>query len=160
MQSDYQFALGDPVQLLDTGQVGELMAIQQGKAIIQFDYISLTIPLAEIQPILNYPTIKPLPQASSNTPTKLPLLDLNRFVSFKPELDLHGLDMQEAISLLDKWIDQALLAGHCHLRIIHGKGKGLLRQQVRQYLKTNELVRKIIDNHSFPGGSGVTYIEL
>lgn len=160
MQAHHNLGPGDLVQLLHTEQVGEVMTIHQGRATIRFEYITLTVHVKEIQPIATHSTIKQLPQRPSDTSKNLPLLDLNQFVNFNHELDLHGLSIQEAIKLLDKWIDQGLLAGHRHLRIIHGKGKGLLRQQVHQYLKTNELVRKIIDNHQFPGGSGVTYIEL
>ena len=83
-----------------------------------------------------------------------------KFLSFQPELDLHGLSIEEALRILDKWLDQALLAGHRYLRIIHGKGKGLLRQEIHQYLKKQEIVKKIIVNHTLPGGSGVTIVEL
>ncbi len=160
MQAHHNFAPGDRVQLLHTEQAGEVVTIHQGKATIRFEYITLTVSVQEIQPRTTHSTTKQLPQRPSDTSKNLQLLDLNQFVNFNPELDLHGLSIQEAIKVLDKWIDQSLLAGHRHLRIIHGKGKGVLRQQVHQYLKTNELVRKIIDNHQFPGGSGVTYIEL
>lgn len=160
MQAHHHFALGDRVQLLHTEQIGEILAIHQGKATIHFEHITLTVPLQEIQPA---PTIlfkKQSYQQYIPSKKRLQALDMTQFVNFKPELDLHGLNISDAIQVLDKWIDQGLLAGHHHLRIIHGRGKGVLRQQVHQYLKTNELVRKIIDNHQFPGGSGVTYIEL
>jgi DNA mismatch repair protein MutS2 len=159
MEVHYHFAPGDLVQLLHAEQVGELMSIHQGKATIRFEYITVTVPLQEIQPAVNQAWKQAYPKPSGAS-KNLPLLDLNQFANFNPELDLHGLSIQEAIKVLDKWIDQGLLAGHRHLRIIHGKGKGLLRQQVHQYLKTNEMIRKVIDQHQFPGGSGVTYIEL
>lgn len=162
MQVHHTFTPGDQVQLLhsDMEQIGEIVTIYQGKAAIRFDYITFIVPLQEIQLVTTSSGIQQVNQKPFSSRQKLPLVDLNQFANFKPELDLHGLSIQEAVKVLDKWIDQSLLAGHHHLRIIHGKGKGLLRQHVHLYLKNNGLVRKIINNHPFPGGSGVTYIEL
>lgn len=160
MHAHHNFAPGGHVQLLDTEQIGEIVTIHQGKATIRFEYITLTVSLQEIQPAITPSATKQLHQRSFTISKNLSSLNLYQFTNFNPEIDLHGLNIQDAIKVLDKWIDQGILAGHRHLRIIHGKGKGLLRQEVHRYLKTNEMIRKIIDNHPFPGGSGVTCVEL
>jgi DNA mismatch repair protein MutS2 len=156
-----KFSKGDRVQLLHTDNIGEIVAVDKGKAIIKFDYVTLSLPLQEVKHLSKKIfALKATSLAPSDTSAKINTLDMHKFLAFQPELDLHGLCISEALRILDKWIDQALLAGHRYLRIIHGKGKGLLREQVHNYLKTNELVTKVIVNHNFPGGSGVTLIEL
>jgi DNA mismatch repair protein MutS2 len=155
MQVYPNFAPGDRVQLLHTEQTGEIVSIRQGKATVCFEYVILTVSLTEVKLI-----------KSNKRPYERPVRknhlswSINQFIDFNPALDLHGLPPHEAIQALDKWIDQGVLSGHRHLRIIHGKGKGILRQHVHQYLRSNRIVSKIIDNHPFSGGSGITYIEL
>ncbi|MHB9148057.1 MAG: Smr/MutS family protein [Candidatus Amoebophilus sp.] len=156
-----KFSKGDHVQLLHTDKIGEIIAVDKGQAIINFDYVTLRLPLQEVKHLpKNYTTLKAISLIPSVASTKINTLDMHKFIAFQPELDLHGLCISEALHILDKWIDQALLAGHRYLRIIHGKGKGVLREQVHDYLKTNELVTKVTANHNLPGGSGVTLIEL
>ncbi|OJW66754.1 MAG: hypothetical protein BGO68_00250 [Candidatus Amoebophilus sp. 36-38] len=156
----HNFSKGDYVQLLHTDQVGEIIDIHDGQAIINFDYITLKLPLEKLQSIVSNNLIKPAKSLALNKQPIINTFDMYKFLSFQPELDLHGLSIEEALRILDKWLDQALLAGHRYLRIIHGKGKGLLRQEIHQYLKKQEIVKKIIVNHTLPGGSGVTIVEL
>jgi len=161
MYANKKFVKGDSVQLLHTDKIGEIISVHKGQAIIKFDYVTLTLPLQEIKHLpRNYSSTKITPLTSPTVSTKINVLDMHKFLTFQPELDLHGLCISEALRLLDQWIDQALLAGHRHLLVIHGKGKGLLREQVHNYLKTNELVTKIIINHNLPGANGVTLVEL
>jgi DNA mismatch repair protein MutS2 len=68
--------------------------------------------------------------------------------------------VNEALGKLDKFIDQAIVAGHQQLHIIHGKGTGALRNAVRRFLNNHSAVVKIIDQHALPGGTGVTLVQL
>jgi DNA mismatch repair protein MutS2 len=156
----HTFSKGDYVQLLHTDQVGEIIAIRDGQATISFDYITLTAPLAELKPIADKDLVSHTTSFTGSRKFSANTFDMYKFLSFQPELDLHGLSIDEALRILDKWLDQALLAGHRHVKIIHGKGKGLLRQEIHQYLRKQEIVKKMIVNHTLPGGSGVTLVEL
>lgn len=157
---NYTFRKGDHVQILHTDKTGELVVINNNQATVKFDFVTLTLPLEQIKPASHTDITNKHSLSNSYRASNKNTLDMHKFVSFSPELDLHGLSIDEAIRVLDKWIDQALLAGHRYLRIIHGKGKGLLRQEVLAYLKHNEMVTRIVTNHNLPGGSGVTLIEL
>lgn len=156
----YNFCKGDRVQVLNTDQVGEIIAIQNGQATITFNYLTITLPLQEIKFVANNSLA---PKNTFSYPKKRftnASLDMYKFLAFQPKLDLHGLSIEEALHTLDKWLDQAILNGHSYLQIIHGKGKGLLRQAVHKYLKKHELVNKIITNHNLPGGNGITIVEI
>ncbi len=76
------------------------------------------------------------------------------------ELDLRGLRVEEATPRLDKYLDDAHLAGLPHVRIIHGKGTGALRQATRQQLKGHPLVASYRPGDRYEGGEGVTVAQL
>lgn len=80
--------------------------------------------------------------------------------SAKQEIDLRGLTLNEAIPIVDKAIDDALLAGISQLRLIHGKGTGALRAGLTAYLENNRFVRKLEMASIETGGSGATVIDL
>ena len=68
---------------------------------------------------------------------------VQRNISFKPEIDIRGMRGEEAIGQVRDLIDNALIVQHRHLRILHGKGNGILRQLVRQYLDTVDVVKEL-----------------
>ena len=78
----------------------------------------------------------------------------------KPELDLRGERYENALLRVEKYIDDALLAGYPHVSIIHGKGTGALRQGVQEYLKNHRSVKSIRFGEQAEGGSGVTIAEF
>ncbi|MGN1402544.1 MAG: endonuclease MutS2 [Bacillus sp. (in: firmicutes)] len=76
------------------------------------------------------------------------------------ELDLRGERYENALLRVEKYIDDALLAGYPRVSIIHGKGTGALRQGVQEYLRNHRSVKKIRFGEAGEGGSGVTIVEL
>ncbi|WP_077619016.1 endonuclease MutS2 [Bacillus sinesaloumensis] len=76
------------------------------------------------------------------------------------ELDLRGERYEEALSRVEKYIDDALLAGYPRVSIIHGKGTGALRQGVQEYLKNHRSVKSTRFGEAGEGGTGVTVVEL
>ena len=80
--------------------------------------------------------------------------------AIKSELDLRGMMVDEALPLVDKYLDDAILSSLATVRIIHGKGTGALRTGVRKYLKTHRHVKKFEFGAFNEGGDGVTVVEL
>lgn len=80
--------------------------------------------------------------------------------SARSEIDVRGMTLDEAIPVVDKAIDDALIAGIGQLRIIHGKGTGALRTGLTAYLETNRFVKKLAQASIDAGGSGATVIDL
>lgn len=76
------------------------------------------------------------------------------------ELDLRGERFENALLKVEKYIDDALLAGYPRVSIIHGKGTGALRQGVQEYLKNHRSVKKTRFGEAGEGGSGVTIVEF
>lgn len=84
----------------------------------------------------------------------------HKAAAISTSLDLHGLETLEALPVLDKYIDDAFLAGLKRVEINHGRGTGALRKFVQDYLRTHRLVRSFRTADNFEGGLGVTIVEL
>jgi DNA-nicking Smr family endonuclease len=76
------------------------------------------------------------------------------------ELDLHRLTVEEAIPKIDEFLHYTYTAGLHYVRIVHGKGSGVLRQEVSRYLSTHPLVKRFTTADRFHGGIGATEVEL
>ena len=83
-----------------------------------------------------------------------------RRLNFRPDIDLRGKRADEAIQMLTEFIDEAIMVQSRELRILHGKGNGILRELIRQQLKVNNVVEWFGDEHVERGGSGITLVKL
>lgn len=78
----------------------------------------------------------------------------------KTEIDIRGNNFEDARVIVDKYIDDAYLSGIKEIRIIHGKGTGVLREKIRDYLRKNKYVKHYEDAPSNQGGYGATVVEF
>jgi DNA mismatch repair protein MutS2 len=76
------------------------------------------------------------------------------------EIDLHRLTVEEAVPKIDEFLYKAYKAGHYRVWVIHGKGTGVLRQEMRRYLSRHPLVRAQRPADPQRGGAGATQVEL
>lgn len=80
--------------------------------------------------------------------------------TFSPEIDVRGMRTDEALNRLEKVLDQAIMLGYPNLKIIHGKGDGILRRFIREYLRKYSEISHLEDEHPDRGGDGITYAYL
>ncbi|MBQ7181895.1 MAG: Smr/MutS family protein [Bacteroidaceae bacterium] len=83
-----------------------------------------------------------------------------RHLNFRQDIDVRGMRGDEALQAVTYFIDDALLVGAAKVRILHGTGSGILRELIRQYLRTVPAVRSAHDEHVQFGGAGITVVEL
>jgi DNA mismatch repair protein MutS2 len=79
---------------------------------------------------------------------------------FGEEIDLHRLTVDEAVLKLDEFLYKAFQAGHFRVWVVHGKGSGILRQEMRRYLSKHPLVMSQRPADPQHGGAGATQVEL
>ena len=84
----------------------------------------------------------------------------NRRANFHQDIDVRGMRGDEALTAVQYFIDDAILVGMTRVRILHGKGNGILRQLIRQYLNTIPNVLSAKDEHIQFGGAGITVVEI
>ena len=108
-------------------------------------------------------------QASSNDHSALNTQQFSRSTreaiderkySFRQDLDVRGMRGDEAVNAVMYFIDDAILVGMSRVRILHGTGSGILRQLIRQYLRTNPAVISCRDEHVQFGGAGITVVDI
>ncbi|EAE5709946.1 TPA: endonuclease MutS2 [Listeria monocytogenes] len=150
-QKPHVFQEGDNVRVLSLGQKGTLLnKISDKEWNVQIGIIKMKIKTADLEYIQPE---KPKKQRiitsvhSSGSPTK-------------SELDLRGERYEDALQKVDKYLDEALLAGYPQVAIIHGKGTGALRTGVTEYLKNHRMVKSIRFGAAAEGGNGVTIVEF
>ena len=80
--------------------------------------------------------------------------------TFSPEIDVRGMRTEAALYEIEKVLDQAVMLGYPNLKIIHGKGDGILRRFIRDYLRKFSPVTRFEDEHHDRGGDGITYAHL
>ena len=159
MEEQNKFCKGDFVRILGQDYIGEIVRVSHKYAAVAFKAMEANIALGQLEKAQSVTSdgVSTLP----NQPAKCPLnLDADAFTSFNPEIDLHGMSVSDALKALDRWIDKAYLLGHMQLKIIHGKGSGALRNAVRAYLQSHGQVKRVIAQHPYPGGEGVTWVEV
>jgi hypothetical protein len=81
-------------------------------------------------------------------------------IDFNPCIDVHGMRVAEAMSTIEIWLDRALLSSFTTVKIMHGKGNGILKMHIRSYLQTLPFVQDFYDEHFACGGGGITVVKI
>ncbi len=155
------FKQGDYVKINGLNTIGKIEKINEKTAIIIFGDVKTKIDIKEIEPTTKK-EIKQQLRSQKNihysTQTR-ETIDEHRS-QFKQEIDVRGMRTEEALVKVQNFIDDAILASAQRVRILHGKGNGILRMMIRNYLKTIPNVNSIKDEHIQLGGAGITVVEL
>ncbi len=149
---------GDAVRMIETMAAGEIVEINDKMVQVEAGSFRFLVPVEKIERISKSELKKSL-KSVQVTFHQDPVLD-QRKLNFKPEIDIRGVRGEEAINRVRDLIDDALMVQHRNLRILHGKGNGILRQLVREYLATVDVVKTFRDEHIELGGSGITVVEM
>jgi DNA mismatch repair protein MutS2 len=144
-------AVGSPVLVEGVSEPGTLLAVDdKGMAEVAAGPLRLRVPVSSLReaPAAEETLRSTRPHVSGSAPS-VPL-----------QLDLRGARAEEALAVLDRYLNDAAVAGIDRLRIVHGKGTGALRAAVREMLATHPLVREHTAAAQNEGGEGATIVRL
>jgi DNA mismatch repair protein MutS2 len=144
-------SVGSPVLVDGVSEPGTLLAIDdKGMADVAAGPLRLRVPLTSLReaPAADEPLRATRPMVSGSA-SSVPL-----------QLDLRGARAEEALAVLDRYLNDAAVAGIDRLRIVHGKGTGALRTAVREMLSSHPLVREVATAGQSEGGDGATIVTL
>lgn len=152
----YAYSKGERVFVTSFGVEGVLLSDPvDGEATVQIGAMRATLPLDTLRPVTTAPVVsvrRPRSRATS--------IAMQRAMQVGPEVMIRALRVDEAQSLLDRYLDDAYAAGLREVRIVHGKGTGVLRRFVQEYLREHPLVAGQRPAEEGEGGGGATVAIL
>ena len=156
-----RIAPGVYVRVEDSGMCGEVVQISGKKAVIAVGEILSRIDVSKLTPLSanQYRSSVKSPRAVASS-VRLSSSISDRKLSFKPSIDIRGMHLDEAIPTITRYIDDALMVGMSEVSILHGKGAGVLKEEIRKLLRIIPGVVSFADEHVERGGSGITVVKL
>lgn len=157
-KSEGEIGVGSYVQIKGQTAIGEVLSIKNKDVEVAIGQLNTKVKLNRLEKVT---------KAVYKEATKQPIakkaggMDMSEKMSnFSFNLDVRGKRSNEAITEVDNLMDDALLLGYNSLRIIHGKGDGILRTIIRNHLKSYKQISSVTDEHADRGGQGVTLVEM
>jgi DNA mismatch repair protein MutS2 len=151
--TDDELKPGDWVKLVDSETTGQVMEIVKDNVIIAIGDLRTVAKKKRVQKISKKEVPKEIRKSYSSSST-------NDVANFSPEIDVRGQRGEEALYNIEKVLDRAIMMGFGTIKILHGKGDGILRKLIREYLRKYEQVSRLEDEHADRGGDGITYVYL
>ncbi|MDX1902662.1 MAG: endonuclease MutS2 [Thermonemataceae bacterium] len=152
-----EIKIGDWVRIKGQSTVGEVLSLGAKDAEIRMGELRSNIKLNRLEKI-SKKEAKNTQKEFARKSIGLNLIE--KTANFSYQLDLRGKSAEIAMIELDKFIDDAILAAYSELRILHGKGDGVLRKLVREQLKTFPQVASFASEHADRGGEGITIVKM
>lgn len=151
-----EITIGSLVRIKGQEALGEVIGMRGKDAEVAIGELKTTVKLNRLEKISR----KEFKQKSAPK-SKFAGVDMNdKMMNFSFNLDLRGKRGDEALMEVDKFMNDALILGQDELRIIHGKGDGILRTLIRNHLRGYKQVAKTQDEHADRGGAGVTLVSM
>lgn len=153
--------VGEKVRIRSTGMVGEISRVSSKAITVTIGNISSKLSPDKVERITSNEyrdaVKETMPKTSS---VKIDASISERKLNFSPELDVRGERLNDAIDKVTRYIDDAIMLGISSVRIIHGKGTGVLRDEIQKLLRATPGVRSVADEHIQFGGTGVTVVTF
>ncbi len=156
MRENPVFEKGDMVCLTDQDIAGEVLDVNGPNALVAFGNMITTVPFHRLKKSEGGKRSTPNQPVTGKTNS----VWNERFLSFVPQTDVRGMRGEEALQEVARLLDEALVVGVNEVRILHGKGNGILRSMIRDYLQKQQFVSSFRDEHVERGGSGITVVTL
>ena len=151
---DGQLKVGDTVCIDDMQVVGEIIAISDTDATILFDSIKLRTSPDKLRKVSRAEGRKTMRKWQAGIADDLS----EKAEHFELTLDVRGKRAEEALDIVEKYIDEAKLLSIKEVSILHGKGNGILRKLIREYLSHQHEIENFCDASLETGGAGITRV--
>ncbi len=146
---------GDDVMVYSLNQRGHIVELSGTKeAVVQMGILKMKVALSDLELVQSAATINAQPQKKATT------IKRSREDNMRSELDLRGANVEEGLMEVDRFLDEAFLANLGQIYIIHGKGTGVLRTGIQDFLRRHKHVKSFRTGEYNEGGNGVTVAVL
>jgi len=152
LPADEELKPGDWVKLTDSETTGQVIEIIRDNVVIAIGDLRTVAKRKKVVKVSRAEVPKEVRRSFSSNSGDI--------ADFSPEIDVRGMRTEEALSAIERLLDRAIMMGFGNLKILHGKGDGILRKMIRRYLRKYEQVDRMEDEHADRGGDGITYVYL
>jgi len=156
-KEERKITTGDKVRLVNQETIGEVLDVNGDSIMVAFGNMITTVKELRLLKVSEGESEK---SAKSSSRSTFGYNLSEKKLNFKPDIDVRGKRAEEAIEIVKKFIDEAVMVSVRNLRILHGKGNGILKQVIRDFLHTMDIVKSCKDEHVERGGAGITLVEL
>jgi DNA mismatch repair protein MutS2 len=145
--------VGDWVLLTESNSYGQVLELQDKRAVVSLGEMRVTLKLKHLI------KIKP-PKSEARGRSRVTSMMVSKKANVSLEVSVKGFRVEQALPVVERFIDEAVLAGLPEARILHGKGTGALRLAIREFLAIRPEVRKMEDASIETGGAGWTVVHF
>ena len=147
---------GDKVRIIGQEVTGTVLSVKDNSAVVQFGDLRSTLKMKQLIHSHHVVAVE-----STTSRARQMGVDIHKKQSqFSTTLDVRGKRVDEVIPVLVQFLDDAVLLSQHELRILHGKGEGVLRSVIRDKLKQTKGIASVGDEHVERGGAGITVVVL
>ena len=151
-----KISVGDWVRVKDNGAIAEVLQVKGKELEVSIGELKSKVKLSRLEKISQGEVKKEKKAAIARSGYSTN----EKMIEYSPNLDLRGKRGEEILFLIQSFIDEGFMLGLKDLRIVHGKGNGILRDLTRNFLKDMGQVQHMEDEHADRGGAGVTLVTL
>jgi DNA mismatch repair protein MutS2 len=150
---------GDKVLMDGNQNVGEILELNEKNVVVAFGHIRTSVSREKLKKITSNEA-KKIGRTYNQTIPNINKGMSEKRLTFKTEVDVRGQRTEDALQIIQAFIDDAIMLDFTELRILHGKGNGILKEMIRNYLKAEPVVKSFHDEHVQFGGAGITVVEI
>ena len=149
---------GSKVRMAGQAMVGVVQSVKGKRAQVAFGHILTTVDKSLLTVVSNSEYREATRPTTARTVVSADISA--RKLRFKDHIDVRGMRAAEALDAVQAFIDDALMVGVGSVSILHGKGTGALKEEIRRYLRTVPEVASAVDEHADRGGAGITIVTF
>ncbi|MDE5962544.1 MAG: Smr/MutS family protein, partial [Alistipes sp.] len=150
--------VGSKVRMAGQDVVGVVQSVKGRKAQVAFGQMLTTVEKERLTVVSNNEYREATRPQSARTVVSVDISA--RKLNFRDHIDVRGIRASEALDTVQDFIDDALMVGVGSVTILHGKGTGALKEEIRRYLRTIPEVASAVDEHADRGGAGITIVTF
>lgn len=144
--------VGDWVRIVETGNEAQVIELAKNNLILALGDLRTVVKRNKVEKLRGKEKAKATKRSRS--------VSSESVADFSPEIDVRGMRTEDALQKIEQVLDRAVMIGYPSLKIVHGKGDGILRKFIRDYLRKYNHVSRLEDEHADRGGDGITYAYI
>ena len=157
-EKSQKIEVGSKVKLEGQDIPGVVQMIKGGKAQVAFGQMMIMVELKRLKAVSSAEYKQATRPTAARTVVSVDIRE--RRLNFRDTIDVRGMRAVEALEAVEDLVDDALMVGVSTVTILHGKGTGALKEEIRRYLRGVKDVATIADDHADRGGAGITIVTF